>query len=76
MRSIQFPFRSFLYNFNRQLKISPDKQQRQHSSQTANWHSLLKVISCTRFGKGGGAKPPKPSRSLTPASPGIKISFY
>jgi len=53
MQSIQFPFRSFLYNFNRQLKFSPDKQERQHSSQIANWYSLLKVLSCARFGGEG-----------------------
>ena len=36
MKSIEFPFISFLYNFNRQLKISSDKQERQHSSQIGN----------------------------------------
>jgi len=36
MQSIQLPFTSFLYNFNRQLENSSDMQERQHSSQIAN----------------------------------------
>jgi len=36
MRSIQFRFILFLYNFNRKLKISSDKQERQHISQVGN----------------------------------------
>ena len=36
MQSIQFSFSSFLYNFNKQLKNSTDKQERQHSSHIAN----------------------------------------
>ena len=66
MQSIQFSFRSFLYNFNKQLKIQP-------TSRNVNTvlilltmvNSLLKMLSCARlwganYSFGGGVMPPWP----------------